>query len=99
MSDAMSEELGRVLIRSRFDRYVSLEERDELFDGLMRDSEDIEITESIQVCRDPKDDRILELAVNGDAAYIVTGDADLLILNPFRDIEILRPADFLALPM
>ena len=54
---------------------------------------------SVQVCRDPKDDRILELAVNGNAAYIVTGDADLLVLNPFRGIEILRPADFLQLPI
>ena len=99
ISGALSEELGRVLVRSRFDRYVSLEDREELFDGLTRDSEFVEITESVQVCRDPKDDRILELAVSGGAAYIVTGDADLLVLNPFRGIEILRPADFLALPI
>lgn len=72
--------------------------REELFDGLTRDSEFVEITESVQVCRDPKDDRISELAVSGGAAYIVTGDTDLLVLNPFRGIEILRPADFLALP-
>ena len=98
ISGALSEELGRVLVRSRFDRYVSLEDREELFDGLTRDSEFVEITESVQVCRDPKDDRILELAVSGAAAYIVTGDTDLLVLNPFRGIEILRPADFLALP-
>ena len=97
MSDALSEELGRVLVRSRFDRYVSLEDRIKLFDGLTGDAELVEITESIQVCRDPKDDRILELAVNGGATYIVTGDADLLVLNPFRGIEILRPADFLTL--
>ncbi len=35
--------------------------------------------------------------MNGDAAYIVTGDADLLVLSPFRSIDILRPADFLKL--
>ena len=98
-SDALSEESRRVFARGRFDRYITLEERAEFFEGLISDAEFVEITESIQVCRDPKDDRILELAVNGGAAYIVTGDADLLILNPFRGIEILRPADFLALPI
>ena len=98
-SDALSEESRRVFVRGRFDRYVTLRERAEFFEGLVSDAEFVEITETIQVCRDPKDDRILELAVNGNAAYIVTGDADLLVLNPFRGIEILRPADFLALPI
>ena len=98
-SDALSEESRRVFARGRFDRYITLEERAEFFEGLISDAEFVEITESVQVCRDPKDDRILELAVNGDAAYIVTGDADLLVLNPFRGIESLRPADFLALPI
>ena len=99
MSAALSDELNRILERDRFDRYVSRGQREHFLELLVREAEDIEITESIQICRDPKDDRILELAVNGDAAYIVTGDEDLLVLNPFRGIEILRPADFLALPI
>ena len=70
-----------------------------LFDRLIGDAEIVDITESVQVCRDPKDGRILELAVNGDADYIVTGDSDLLVLNPFRGIEILRPSDFVELPL
>ena len=70
-----------------------------LFDRLIGDAEIVDITESVQVCRGPKDDRILELAVNGDADYIVTGDSDLLVLNPFRGIEILRPSDFVELPL
>ena len=98
MSAALSDELNRILEQGRFDRYVSRGQREHFLELLVREAEDIEITESVQVCRDPKDDRILELAVNGDAAYIVTGDEDLLVLNPFRGIEILRPADFLALP-
>ena len=99
MSAALSNELNRILEQDRFDRYVSRGQREHFLELLVREAEDIEITESVQVCRDPKDDRILELAVNGDAAYIVTGDEDLLVLNPFRGIEILRPADFLALPI
>ena len=49
----------------------------------------------MEVCRDPKDDQILELAVSGNADCIVTGDDDLLTLNPFRGIAIITPADFL----
>jgi predicted nucleic acid-binding protein len=47
------------------------------------------------VCRDPTDDKFLELAVNGQADVIVSGDADLLVLSPFRKIPIIAPAAFL----
>ena len=90
-------ELSRVLRRDRFDRYVTREERDEFLESLIRESNLIEITEAIQACRDPKDDQVLELAVNGSATCIVTGDTDLLVLNPFRGVEIVTPAEFLKL--
>jgi uncharacterized protein len=54
----------------------------------------VEIVERIATCRDPKDDKFLELAVSGHADLIVTGDADLLVLNPFCDISIVTPAAF-----
>ena len=52
------------------------------------------IAERITACRDPTDDKFLELAVNGGADLIVSGDGDLLALNPFRDIPIVTPAAF-----
>lgn len=97
VSGTLVGELSSVLGRDRFDRYVTREERDEFLGSLIRESDLIEITETIQVCRDPKDDQVLELAVNGNATYIVTGDADLLVLNPFRGVEIITPAEFLKL--
>ena len=51
------------------------------------------------MCRDPDDDKFLELAVSGNADYLVSGDDDLLALHPFREIPILRPAEFLALEL
>ncbi len=54
----------------------------------------VTIAERIAACRDPKDDKFLELAVNGKAEMIVSGDADLLALNPFREIPIITPAIF-----
>jgi uncharacterized protein len=63
--------------------------------GLMAAAELVTITERIAACRDPTDDKFLELAVSGRADLIVTGDGDLLALNPFRDIPIVTPAAFL----
>ncbi len=53
------------------------------------------ITETITACRDPKDDKFLELAVSGQADLIISSDNDLLVLHPFRGISILKPAAFL----
>lgn len=61
---------------------------------LMAAAELVTITATIAACRDPTDDKFLELAVNGHADLIVTGDADLLALNPFRDIPIVTSATF-----
>ena len=52
-------------------------------------------TERIAVCRDPKDDKFLEVAVAGEADVIVSGDQDLLVLHPFGGIPIIPPVAFL----
>jgi len=75
--------------------YLMPEEREQFIIALLRESIFIDIKESIRVCRDSKDDKFLELAVNGGAACIISGDEDLLILNPFRDIPIIKPDEFL----
>jgi putative PIN family toxin of toxin-antitoxin system len=54
----------------------------------------VTITERVAVCRDPKDDKFLELALNGRADLIISGDADLLVLDQFRNIPIIDPATF-----
>jgi len=64
-------------------------------EALMAVAELVNISEQIIACRDPKDDKFLELAVNGGADVIISGDADLLELNPFRGIAIITPAAFL----
>jgi len=64
------------------------------FKQLMAKAEWVTVTESIAACRDSTDDKFLELAVSGQADFILTGDADLLVLNPFRGIPIVNPATF-----
>ena len=95
VSDAILVELAEVLARAKFDPYVTIEERQEFLRLLGRIAECVPILHVIRVCRDPKDDKYLELAVNGEARVILTGDADLLALHPFRGIDILTPARYL----
>jgi len=51
---------------------------------------------AVRDCRDAKDNKYLELALAAGADVIVTGDADLLDLDPWRGVRIVRAADYLA---
>lgn len=62
---------------------------------LLAGAEAVTITEQVMACRDSTDDKFLELAINGPAELIVSGDTDLLALNPFRGIPIVTPAIFM----
>lgn len=96
MSSALLAELNNVLGRDKFDKYITRTERFLFLTALVESVILIEPQESIQACRDPRDDMVLELAVAGDAICIVSGDLDLLVLSPFRDIDVLRPSDFVV---
>jgi putative PIN family toxin of toxin-antitoxin system len=93
VSPATVQELEEILSRKKFEKYFSVEERVKFIAKFFADAE---IRETISACRDRKDDKFLEVAVNGKADYLITGDRDLLVLHPFRDIQILTPADFLT---
>jgi putative PIN family toxin of toxin-antitoxin system len=67
-----------------------------LLDRLAPNLELVEIIQQVRASRDPKDDPFLEVAVNGSADLVVTGDRDLLALHPFRGIDIVQPAVYLA---
>ena len=95
VSDETAEELRRVLMRTKFDRYVRSDERARFLGRVLDDAMLVEIIESIDDCRDPKDNKFLELAVSGDATHLVTGDDDLLVLHPFRGVAIVTPQAFL----
>lgn len=95
LSQAIVEELNAVLRREGFDRYLPEEERLQFLTALVRDAILIETTEVITACRDPKDNKFLEVSVSGAAACLLSGDEDLLELHPFRGIPILSPRAFL----
>jgi uncharacterized protein len=94
-SEYTMDELKEVLFRSKFDRYVSREERALFLAQLGSVAEFVPIIQLLRECRDPKDDKFLEVALNGRADVIITGDADLLAMHPWRGIEILSAGDYL----
>jgi putative PIN family toxin of toxin-antitoxin system len=96
LSEATLGEFTEILFRPRFDDYVSVKQRKLFLAQLAQAAEFVPIIQRVRECRDPKDDKILEVALNGRADAIITGDEDLLALSPWRGIAILRPAQYLS---
>jgi len=88
-------EFSEVLLRPKFDKYIAPAEKVLALKEFKELAIFTEISETIIECRDPKDDKFLELAVSVNASCIITGDKDLLILHPFRNISILNAVNFL----
>jgi putative PIN family toxin of toxin-antitoxin system len=88
-------ELRIVLQRKKFERYVDPETLAAFLRSVWLYAEQVSISTPIRACRDPRDDKFLEVAVHGRADLILSGDADLLALHPYEGIAILTPAEFL----
>lgn len=89
-------EMNEVLSRPKFARYIDEEQITGFLARIHRSWQEIQPLQTIQACRDPKDDKFLEVAVNGDATHIITGDQDLLELHPFQGIQIITPAQYIG---
>ena len=98
VSEATLEELVRVLNRPKFDAYVTGEERRRFVEVLGGVARIIPIVRVIRACRDPKDDQFLDVALNGEATAIISGDRDLLVMDPFHGVRIISPTVFLTWP-
>lgn len=95
VSQATMQELADVLAEAKFDRYVTIEQRVRFVRLIANLAEFVPIIHQIRECRDPTDDKFLEVALNGRGDVIITGDAHLLKMNPWRDVAILSPLQFL----
>ena len=81
-------ELSSRITQSKFDKYVSAEDREAYVNNLILSADLVIIDNLIQGCRDRDDDKFLETAVKGDAQYIISGDQDLLTMHRFEGIDI-----------
>lgn len=88
------DELSDVLSRRKLDRYVEVEQRRQYVRRLLGTVEMVTVQHVVRASRDASDDKFLELALSGSAALILTGDTDLLMLNPFRGIAIQTASDY-----
>ena len=98
LSESVINELDDVLRRPRFEKYVREDERIHFLVTLLREAHIVRVTATVADCRDPKDNKYLELAQAAQATCIVTGDKDLLDLHPYHGIPILTPRQFLDAP-
>ncbi|MEI6332704.1 MAG: putative toxin-antitoxin system toxin component, PIN family [Pseudanabaena sp. ELA645] len=87
-------EILSVLRRSKFAKYIDPEDIDGLSIRIKTAWIFIEILHQVRLCRDAKDDKFIDLALNGNASHLITGDTDLLVLHPIQNISIINPRTF-----
>jgi uncharacterized protein len=98
LSTSVDTEIAEVLGRPKFARALSIERRERILNTIRGMAVWFVPSEPVTGCRDPKDNKYLELAPAAGAAFIVSSDDDLIMLHPWRGVRIVRPADYLALP-
>lgn len=97
LSEGVLAEYAEVLYRKKLDKYLTNTRRETLLRSLEKNAVFFNPVETIDACRDQKDNLFLELAVACEARCILSGDSDLLVLNPFRQIPIVTSSEFLEL--
>lgn len=95
-SQELLEEFVEVARRPKFKNYFSLADLQNLLQQISTRAEFVTVTSEVNVCRDPKDNFLLTLSVDGKATHLTTGDKDLLELIQFDKTIILTITDYLS---
>ena len=95
LSKVTADEFKGVFVRPKFDRYLPLAVRLEIIESFDSLAVYINPRHTVTDCRDPKDNKFLEVALSAKANAIITGDQDLLVLHPYRNIPIVNATTFL----
>lgn len=94
LSPAVESEIRGVFGRPKFRKYLDGDRAERFLDLLLVAAQSVVPNEAISDCRDPRDNKYLELALAAHADIIVSSDDDLLVLDPWRGIRIVTPADY-----
>lgn len=95
-SDELLEEFVEVCKRPKLRKYISAAEIEDILDTIDQVAVFIDVKSNVSVCRDLKDNFLLELAKDGKADYLLTGDADLLVIEEYEGTKIMNLTDFLS---
>jgi len=93
-SEELFEEIVKVIEYPRIQKIITKNKFYELISLLDEKIIFVKPDCEINDCRDIKDNFLLELAVSANCEYLITGDNDLLILNPYRNIMIITATEF-----
>jgi len=96
-SEATYQELESRISKKKFDKYLEENNRLKFLLAVRNESLFIDIVHETEIFSDSDDNKFLELAVSGNASYLITGAKDLLIINTYRGIPIITPANFLSI--
>lgn len=94
-SQELLNEFLEVTLRPKFRRFFSAVDIAQLLETIEEYADFVNVKTEVEVCRDSKDNFLLTLAIDGKADFLLTGDKDLLNLNPFENTTITTIADFL----
>lgn len=97
LSPAVFDEIAAVMARPKFSAALPEQRQSQMLELLAAASAWAEPSVRVTDCRDGKDNRYLELALAVAADVIVSGDQDLLVLDPWRNTRIVTPGVFLSL--
>lgn len=94
-TDILFQEVAEVTQREKFSKYFSKEDVKKLLQWMHNKMTTVELNSEIPSrCRDAKDDYLLELAVQANAIYLVSGDDDLLSFGQIKGCRIMTVAQF-----
>lgn len=96
-SDETFQELAEVLKRSKFDKFIAKEKRVTFLEEIQEVALNCEILQHVDLCRDPKDNKFLDVAIASYADYLITGDEDLLVLESIGNTFIITPRKFIEI--
>ncbi len=95
-SQELINEIVEVTQRIKFRKYFNLDDVESLLIMIKSRAVFINVTSSVSKCRDPKDNFLLSLSLDGYATHLLTGDKDLLVLKRFGQTEILKITKYLG---
>lgn len=94
-SNELIEEFAEVVSRTKFKKHFSKKDIEKILQSFEQFGELVDVKSNIKICRDEKDNFLLNLSVDSKADYLITGDKDLLVLKNIEETKILTFTEFI----